>query len=73
MNASLGTQTGLLIHSGGFLVLNSIVDQKKISPRLCRLYLRLTHSRKLTKAHQPCSGQIKGVVFEHWKAGNQPK
>lgn len=29
--------------------------------------------KRLTKEHQSCSGQIKGVIFEHWKAGNQPK
>lgn len=49
MNASLWTQTGLLIHAGGFLVLNSAVDQNKVSPRLCWIYLRFTHSRDWQK------------------------
>lgn len=27
--------------------------------------------KRLTKAYKPCSGQIKGVISERWKAGNQ--
>lgn len=53
--------------------MNSAANQNKVSPRLCVDIPSTRLLQRQTQAHQPFSAQTKGVIFVHWRTGNQPK